>query len=302
MVLSNVLIVGAHGPIGKNLERMLNKDHLIWHASRKKLHMKDFKIDLDSHLSHELFFKQIYKIDFRTIIFSANNFYSSNHIKELHQLYTLGKFVESITSYCNYMGSKLIYVSGAIVYKDIYKNLIDERDKKGLNQLGGMYGLSKITAENILEKNFTNKKMLVILRPTSLFSYRYGMSTIIDDFIYQVLTTKRIKLTEPVHDSFNFISVEKLSEYIAWFIKYNGYGIFNLGSTENTSLMEIAKNLMDSVSNSSLEIVNEDPRRESRHVYRLNLGKVFQETEVECEKKIIFTDILKRRGVSVAKT
>ena len=69
----------------------------------------------------------------------------------------MSNFIKQITNYCNKMGTKLIYVSGAIVYKNIYENLIDEKAKKGINFIGGIYGLSKILVENILERNFLDK-------------------------------------------------------------------------------------------------------------------------------------------------
>ena len=126
------------------------------------------------------------------------------------------------------------------------------------------------------------------------------MNTLLDRFVFQVNQKKQVILTEPIYDSLNFISVEKLTDYITWFTKTNSNGIFNLGSQGNVSLIEIASNVANLINDSSVKIVNGGPAREPRHVYRVCLNKISKESGLNNEENIDFVEIQKNRGLNFA--
>ena len=136
-------------------------------------------------------------------------------------------------------GIPLVYVSGAIVYKNPYDLDILENSLKGTNKIGGSYGRSKLLADDILERERDDGLSLALLRPSSIYSGRLNSKKLISRLMKNALNGDSIVISEPINDSFNLIHGEDVADAIIKVLINKSWDTYNLGGGD-FSLVDIA--------------------------------------------------------------
>lgn len=126
---------------------------------------------------------------------------------------------------------QFIYVSTIDVYP---KNDIvhDEKEIIRIEDVKSLYGISKLMAESIVQKNSPH---YLILRPSALLGHYARENSLI-----RMLKYENPKLTLSQHSTFNYILHDDISRFMALAIKQNLTGIYNVCASENATLAQIA--------------------------------------------------------------
>jgi UDP-glucose 4-epimerase len=138
-------------------------------------------------------------------------------------------------------GVPIVHVSGAIVYADLSAKCILESASLGWSGLGGFYGLSKLLAEDVLRREEQAGLRLAVLRPTSIYGHGLSAEKMVASLAARAARGEVIELTGPVSDSSNFIHAADVAAAVVRIIERNAWATFNLGSAENTSVLDLAR-------------------------------------------------------------
>jgi nucleoside-diphosphate-sugar epimerase len=126
---------------------------------------------------------------------------------------------------------KFIFISSADVYprRDFY---FKEDDQYSIENITGIYGLTKLMAETLLKNNSKN---YLILRSTALLgSYSRPNSLI------KLLYEKNCQLTLHPQSRFNYILHQDVLQFIQIALKNDLCGTYNLAATTSIFLEEVA--------------------------------------------------------------
>ena len=174
-------------------------------------------------------------------------------------------------------GIPLVYVSGAIVYKNPYDLDISESSPKGFNGIGGSYGRSKLFADDILERERGGGLSLALLRPSSIYSSRLNGKKLISRFMKSALNGDSIVISEPINDSFNLIHGEDVASAIIKVLINKSWGTYNLGG-EDYSLIDIANTCIQVAGYGKLEVKKSiNKELNSSSLFSLNSNKALKE-------------------------
>ncbi|MCV6622692.1 MAG: NAD(P)-dependent oxidoreductase [Cellvibrionaceae bacterium] len=160
-----------------------------------------------------------------------------------------------LAQWCQKNNIHLIYISGAVCYKDPNKVGIAEDDEKSLNCLGGAYGLSKYLAEQAV-LSVTGERCTVF-RPSSLYGTGMPSNRLVQKFILQAKKNLPIELSAG-KNLVNLLHCSDVARAIELAISRKAYGIFNLASGESESYKEIASKILSLTSSSSVLIDSGD--------------------------------------------
>lgn len=127
---------------------------------------------------------------------------------------------------------KFIFFSSVDVYpKD--KDKHSEKEIINLNSVENIYGITKLISESIV-KNYS--KNYLILR-CSAFLGKYSRK----NSLIKIIEKEKCKLTLDKNSEFNYILYEDVLNLIQKSIKRNLKGVYNLASSQNIKIYEIAK-------------------------------------------------------------
>jgi UDP-glucose 4-epimerase len=134
----------------------------------------------------------------------------------------------------------IIFISGAVVYKNSHALKIKEEDAKVTNGFGGLYGYSKLISENILDHFSLAGLKCVILRPSSIYGYGLPSDKLVQKYIDMAQAGEKIQLTEP-NNKINLIHAYDVSIAALKAYKSQAWGVFNVSSDLSSSILEIAE-------------------------------------------------------------
>jgi len=128
--------------------------------------------------------------------------------------------------------SKFIYISTVDVYpKD--RTLHSEEEDIFIDRIKNIYPITKIMSESIVRKNCKNP---LILRCSGLLGENIKINTLVKLF-------NGLPLTLSSNSIFNYISHTDVLDFIKIGLKRDLFGVYNLSSSKNETLQEIANNL-----------------------------------------------------------
>lgn len=126
---------------------------------------------------------------------------------------------------------KFIYISSVDVYPKNNK-IHKESEVIDLSTVDGIYGIAKLMSESLIKNSSKN---FLILRCTALLGKHSRKNSLI-----KIIKEKNPILTLSPTSSFNYILHSDVSEFIKLAIKEDLKGIYNLASSKNITLSEIA--------------------------------------------------------------
>ena len=183
---------------------------------------------------------------------SANKQYSDDEL-----FYTNVGSTLNLARWCRKRNIPLIYISGAIVYKNPYKDHIEERSPRGYNNISGFYGQTKLISEDLLYREKSEGLCLSIIRPSSIYGYGLGKDKLIFSFIDQAINNNLIQIKEPVDDCIDLIHAADVSSAIISIIKKKEWGVFNISSGKCSSIIDIAETCISIVGSGKIEILGD---------------------------------------------
>lgn len=206
--MNSFLITGSSSGLGKYLHDNLGGDSL----NRKKITTDGADV----------------------IIHCAFN--SENNPKDLDQYYNdnvlLTKRLTKIPH------KKFIFISSVDVYpKNTQKHLEDEI--LDINNVDSLYGKAKLMSEQVVKKNCSN---FLILRCSALLGKDARRNSLI-----RILQDNNPSLTLSEESAFNYILHSDVLNFIKLSIEKDLQGIYNLASSKNITLKEVASFLKKQV-------------------------------------------------------
>jgi len=127
---------------------------------------------------------------------------------------------------------KFIFISSVDVYPKNNK-LHNEDEIIYAENIESLYGLSKIISESIIQKNCKN---CLILRGTALLG-KYSRK----NSLLKILNDKKCNLTLSPESSFNYVLHSDIVDFIKISIDKDIKGVYNLASSKNIKLGEVAE-------------------------------------------------------------
>ena len=272
MVLNKVGLTGATGMLGRHIRTTLEKAGAqVVSVSRKNDSIKevvgwDLK-DWQSLKDLDLIFKNVQVV-----------VHAGAMLPDRQALYNEGaSFNANIRSSLN-LGLwamerqvPIIFISGAIVYKDKRKTNLSENEELGWNELGGFYGFSKLLAENALRYLRPNGLKLAVIRPSSIYGFGLHENKMVSSFLNMAKADETIHLRPPVDDKIDFIHAADVSLAILAILKKNAWDTFNIASGTLLSVKELAEACVSVLGRGSIDISKENPPdRDSINRFALN--------------------------------
>jgi nucleoside-diphosphate-sugar epimerase len=148
----------------------------------------------------------------------------------------------------------LIFISSSTVYADSDKTPLKEDAPLGWNSIGGFYGMSKLLAEDILERFRLRGLRTAIVRPSALFGFGGPKTKMIYRFLDTAVRDDVISLTSSIHDSVDFIHAADLSSAIVKIIEKNFWYTINIASGRQVSIYDLAKSCVNVAGSGKVEV------------------------------------------------
>ena len=134
---------------------------------------------------------------------------------------------------------KFIYFSSGGVYPK-GKGLHSEDELIDVDSVSGIYGITKLMSESIVKNHCEN---YLVLRPTALLGKYSRKNSLI-----KMLEDKECSLTLSGNSIFNYVLHSDILDFIKFSIYHDLKGIYNLTSSQNITLSEVADMLGKKVS------------------------------------------------------
>ena len=157
----------------------------------------------------------------------------------------------------------IVFLSGAVVYKDPHTSKIIETDPKVVSGFGGFYGYSKLAAENIFSHFSAEGLKCIILRPSSIYGYGLPSEKLVQNYINIAASGGKIQVAGS-KNRINLIHAYDVVNAALKAYKSSAWGVFNISSDTSNSILEIAEiavsisekgsiDIMDNVDNNCFE-------------------------------------------------
>lgn len=134
--------------------------------------------------------------------------------------------------------NKFVFISSVDVYpKDKKRHKEDE--VIDVNEIDGVYGITKLMSESLVKNKCHN---FLILRCTSLLGKYSRQNSLI-----KILKENNPTLTVRGNSVFNYILHSDISDFIAYALKQDLGGIYNVASSDNVTFSEVVEMLGEKV-------------------------------------------------------
>jgi UDP-glucose 4-epimerase len=165
-------------------------------------------------------------------------------------------------------GKPIVLVSGATVYATGGTRAIKEDDATTSRPDSGLYGLSKLLADQLLDSLAAQGLKLCILRPPSI----YGAGMPETRMVAKACRGEDLRLLPPVRDRVSLVHAADVAEATLRALKKEAWGVFNVGGPDAASIADIA-NACVAVAGRGKVIVPADDASEGSLKYALDSSK-----------------------------
>jgi len=194
----------------------------------------------------------------------------------------------NLFNWANKKNIHIIYISGAVVYEDVYQETILENSLQTVKNFGGFYGFTKKIGEDILMHYKANGLKSTILRPSSIYGLGLSKDKMIMNFINNALDKKEINISNP-HHRINLVNALDVARGIRLACINQIEGNFNITGFDN-SIIEIAEAIYKCINDDHIKIniESDDKKKDLRFNLNGNLAKseFGYEPEINIEKGI----------------
>jgi UDP-glucose 4-epimerase len=272
MVLNKIGLTGATGMLGRHIRSALENEgaYVISTSSKNLKKDKILKWDLTDWLSYEeldLLFHGVQAV----IHVGAIVPHTTNIINECAIYDANVRACMNLGYWASERNVPVVYVSGAIVYKNQNDELHDENSERGWNDLGGYYGFSKLLGESVLTSLCSKELKLSVVRPSSIYGSGLREDKMITSFLTMAINDEVIELSPPVEDRIDFIHALDVSNAILQILKTESWDSFNISSGTLLSVKELAEACVEVAGCGSI-LINEIKSLPRKPIKRFSLN------------------------------
>ena len=287
-------ITGASGMLGKHLLYILSKKKISVVATSKKLSKSKNKniiwkklnlINLKNEYQLDNVFGNINTlVHIGALVPKPNTKQDKKKIKKINFDSTL-----IITKWALKKNIHLIYISGAIIYKDKGKKKIKEISYIKSKFFKDFYGNSKKNCDLYLQKKIKSGNKISILRPSSIYGFGLDKNKIINQLIKLTKSNKDIRLYGPF-EKINLIHAIDVAQAIYKTIVKKKYKVFNIGSNKLYSIKDLSKILIKIVKSKSKLIIKKSMNNSN---YKYNISSLEAKKNLQWSSKVSIINGLK---------
>lgn len=248
--MSKIAILGSSGMIGSHLKKLLIFKNIEFvDINRDVWDLSEWKTDVEL----DKIFKNV------KAIFNFAAALPTNDENETQLLFDVNvRSCLNMAQWATKNNIPIIYLSSSTVYKNPNAKEILEDDEKVIYGLGGLYGCTKLLAENIFNHFIPQGLKITILRPTSVYGIGLGDDKLVNIFLKKAKNNEQIILSE-ANNKINFIHAMDVSNASLMAYENKSYGIFNISGSEMTSIYDLAGISIETVKSGSIgEVKNID--------------------------------------------
>lgn len=293
MVLDKIGLTGSTGMLGSHIRSFLEEKNIeVISLSRHQKINVNFHWDQRDWLSMDDF-DEIFS-GVRAIIHAgakvsplASESYEDQEIFDanIRSCFNLGEWAI-------YRKIPLIFISGAIVYEDIYKKHQIESDSLGWNGYGGFYGFSKLLAEDIFFRLRARGLKVAVVRPTSIYGYGMPSGSIIIKFLSSAIHNQTINIYQPIDEQIDFIHANDVASAAFEILIKEKWNTYNLASGTPISIQELANSCITVAKKGNIKILGEEEdKTKAKSLYYLDTS--FANTDLGWSPKVQINDGLK---------
>lgn len=169
-------------------------------------------------------------------------------------------------------GKPIVLVSGATVYATGGNRAIREDNATTSRPDSGLYGLSKLLADQLLDSLAAQGLRLCILRPPSIYGAGMPETRMVAAMLAKACRGEDLCLLPPVRDRVSLVHAADVAEATLRALKKEAWGVFNVSGPDAVSIADIA-NACVAVAGRGKVIVPADDASEGSLKYALDSSK-----------------------------
>lgn len=272
----DILVTGANGFIGKHLCKFLENSHNVFRVVRQNNDnsANTFEADLTDEKSVEELSQSLkgQKIDIVIHLASKLANADQNEDEQIRILLDNIAITKNMVSLIKEIKpQKLINFSSMAVYPNIDGIFNEESQIKMSGNAECMYGLSKFCSENIFDFLLKNENLIIShLRVAQVYGEGARQDRIMSIMKQELEEKNTITVFGNGERQSNFINVNKLMNFVNYFIENDIHGIYNVGD-ESLSYLQLAEKIIQSEDMSNVEIIKKTEG--SKPLFQLDISK-----------------------------
>lgn len=268
-----LVITGINGFVGQTLYKHLSRQYEVVgiYNSGDSLFPNSFKIDLTSESETQDFFNTLTNVD--TIIHLASRMASANNLHDISIIKDNVSMARNVALGAKQVSSKhLINLSSSSVYPNV-NGIFDENSiiDPSMNS-DCIYGLSKYNTEVLFNYLLSGVGITTThLRSSIIYGSGMNEAHLLPVLKKELENTNSITLFGNGERLINMIHVDKLAEYVSFFVQHPEKGIINV-SEECLTLLELGEKIIGTKDSDRKKITLKPEGNRSQ--FRLNIKKL----------------------------
>jgi len=257
--MNEIAVTGANGMTGSHMVSLLkSKGISVKAVTRQEWDLTEWKsFDELDHI-----FRSVLAIFHFGAQLPYNDFKNDN--RQTQQIFDANiRSCLNLAEWAKLRNIPIVFLSGAVVYKDPHASKIIETDSKVVNGFGGFYGYSKFLAESIFSHLSAEGLRCIVLRPSSIYGYGLSSEKLVQSYINIASSGGKIQVAGS-KNRINLIHAYDVVNAALKAYKSSAWGVFNISSDTSNSILEIAEiavsisekgsiDIMDNVDNNCFE-------------------------------------------------
>jgi nucleoside-diphosphate-sugar epimerase len=272
----NILITGAGGFIGQHLFSHLKLKHSItriFSQNQPAEKKNSYSVNLAKNNEVAVLIQELSRIKYGCVIHLASEVASPGQTKDVRLLHSNIAITENLVNITkNLRPNVLINLSSMAIYPHVSGSFSEKSMPGPEKNPDCLYGLSKYCAEVMIDFLLEREKIRVLhLRVSQVQGEGMRHDRIIPSMLRELMESNKITVYGSGKRISNFVSVDRLSEEVEFFIENDIAGTFNVGG-ENISYINLARNQIAQYGNQDSTIdVNPQGNKEE---FRLDISKL----------------------------
>lgn len=262
--MTHVAVTGANGMTGSHIVSLLkSKGFSVNSVTRNVWDLTEWR----SFDEMDYIFKNVSAVFHFGAQLPNNNLIHDNlKTKQIFDANT--RSCLNLAEWAKFKGIPIIFLSSSAIYKNPNAYKITEADLKVGTQFGGFYAYSKILAEDIFSYLSLEGLKSIVFRPSSLYGYGLPSNKFVQNCLNIASAGGEINITQ-ARNKINFIHAHDVAYAALQAYKSKSWGVFNIASKENHSILEVAKFAVSILGKGKINILNDN--KEEINITRFNL-------------------------------
>jgi nucleoside-diphosphate-sugar epimerase len=251
--MNEIAVTGANGMTGSHMVSLLKSEGIpVKEVTRQEWDLTEWKSfdDLD-HI-----FGSVLAVFHFGAQLPCND--SKNDNWQTQQIFDANiRSCLNLSEWAKLRNVPIVFLSGAVVYKNPHASMIIETDPKVVNGFGGFYGYSKLLSEGIFGHLSAEGLECIILRPSSIYGYGLPSEKLVQNYVNMASSNRDIRITG-YKNRINLIHAYDVANAALSAYKSKAWGTFNISSRAGNTILEIAETAVSISGSRSIVILDDD--------------------------------------------